>query len=159
MAYHDELMAHALNLIHFSPPSEMSLRRAVSAAYYAVFHLLVFESTQHWDNTALRSTLGRGYDHGLMRTTSNRVLDSREFPYTNEDPRVVATLKDIAQGFSQLQQDRHFADYNLTQPLDPGSALSQVKRAEKIFLTLPLIKNEQIVQEYLTLLLVKNRNV
>ena len=94
-----------------------------------------------------------------MRTTSNRVLDRREFPYTNEDPKVVATLKDIAQGFSQLQQDRHFADYNLTQSLDPGTALSQVKRAEKIFLTLPLIKNEQIVQEYLTLLLVKNRTV
>jgi hypothetical protein len=56
-----------------------------------------------------------------MRTTSNRVLDSREFPYTNEDPKVVARLKDIAQGFSQLQQDRHFADYNLTEPLDPGT--------------------------------------
>lgn len=159
MAYHDELMAHALDLIHFSPPSEMYLRRAVSAAYYEVFHLLIFESTQHWDNASLRTALGRGYDHGLMRTTSNRVLDSREFPYTNEDPKVVATLKDTAQGFSQLQQDRHFADYNLTQPLDPGTALSQVKRAEKIFLTLPLIKNEQIVQEYLTLLLVKNRTV
>ena len=66
-------------------------------------------------------------------------------------------MKQVAQGFSQLQQDRHFADYNLTQPLDPGTALSQVKRAEKIFLTLPLIKNEQIMQEYLTLLLVKNR--
>lgn len=132
-------MAHALNLIHSGPPSEMLLRRAVSAAYYAVFHLLIFESTQHWDNAALRTALGRGYDHGLMRTTSNRVLDGREFPYTNEDPRVVATLRDIAQGFSQLQQDRHFADYNLTQPLDPGTALSQVKRAEKIFLTLPLM--------------------
>jgi hypothetical protein len=124
MAYYDELMAHALNLIHFSPPNEMYLRRAVSVACYAVFHFLIFESTLHWDNAALRSALGRGYDHGLMRTTSNRVLDSREFPYTNEDQKVVATLKDIAQGFSQLQQDRHFADYNLTQPLDPGSALT-----------------------------------
>jgi hypothetical protein len=53
MAYHDELMAHALDLIHVSPPSEMHLRRAVSAAYYAVFHLPIFESTQHWDNPAL----------------------------------------------------------------------------------------------------------
>jgi hypothetical protein len=92
-----------------------------------------------------------------MRSTSNRVLDSREFPYTNADPRNVATLREIAQGFSQLQQDRHFADYNLTQPLDPGTALSQVKRAEKIFRILPIIKHEQIMQEYLTLLLVKNR--
>ena len=94
-----------------------------------------------------------------MRTTSNRVLDSREFPYTNEDPKLVAKLKEIAQGFSQLQQDRHFADCNLTQSLDPGTALSQVKRAEKIFLLLSLIKNEQIIQEYLALLLVKNRSV
>lgn len=85
------------------------------------------------------------------------ILDSREFPYTNEDPKLVATLKEVAQGFSQLQQDRHFADYNLTQRLDPGTALSQVKRAEKIFRVFPLIKDEQIIQEYLTLLLVKNR--
>jgi hypothetical protein len=59
----------------------------------------------------------------------------------------------------QLQLDRHFADYNLTKPLDPGTALSQVKRAEKIFLALPMVKHHQIVQEYLTLLLVKNRTV
>ncbi len=159
MAYHDELMAHALNLIHSSPPTDLTLRRAVSAAYYAVFHLLIFESVQHWDNAALRVVLGRAYDHSLMRTTSNRILDSREFPYTNEDPKIVAALKDIAREFSQLQLDRHFADYNLTEPLDPGAALSQVKRAEKIFLTLPMIKHHQIVQEYLTLLLVKNRTI
>jgi hypothetical protein len=36
MAYHDELMAHAIDLIRLSPPTEMHLRRAVSAAYYAV---------------------------------------------------------------------------------------------------------------------------
>ena len=92
-----------------------------------------------------------------MKTTSNRILDGREFPYTNENPKVVSELKEIAQGFSQLQEDRHFADYNLTRPLDPVDALSQVKTAEKIFLTLPSIKKEQIVQEYLTLLLVKKR--
>jgi hypothetical protein len=65
-----------------------------------------------------------------MRTTSNRVLDSREFPYANEDPKLVASLKEIAQGFSQLQQDRHFADYNLTQRsiLEPPSAKSNAPR-------------------------------
>jgi len=159
MAYHDELMAHALNLFHLSPPSEMYLRRAVSAAYYAVFHLLIFESTQHWDNAALRAALGRGYDHALMRTTSNRVLDSREFPYTNEDPKVVAALKDVAQGFSQLQQDPTSPTTTSRNRSILEPALGQVTRAEKIFLTLPRIKNEQIVQEYLTLLLVKNRTV
>jgi hypothetical protein len=157
MAYHDDLLAHALALVHTEPQSELLLRRAVSAAYYAVFHLLIFEATGHWDSSGLRSTLGRAYDHGLMKATSNRILDSREFPYTNQTPQVVTNLREIAQGFSQLQEDRHFADYNLTRPLDPGDALRQVKAAEQIFLTLPAIKTEQIVQEYLTLLLVKKR--
>jgi hypothetical protein len=81
--------------------------------------LLIFEATEHWDNSGLRTTLGRAFDHGLMRTTSNRILDMK--------------------------------------PLDPVDALRQVKSAERIFLTLPAIKTEQIVQEYLTLLLVKKR--
>lgn len=92
-----------------------------------------------------------------MKTTSNRILDSREFPYTDENPQVVRSLREVAQGFSQLQEDRHFADYNLMKPLDQVDALRQVKTAEKIFLTLPNIKAEHIVQEYLTLLLVKKR--
>lgn len=92
-----------------------------------------------------------------MRSASNRILDSREFPYTNESPSLIKELRDIAQGFSQLQEDRHFADYNLTKPLDPADALRQVKVAEKIFGRLPHVKDEQIVQEYLTLLLVKKR--
>jgi hypothetical protein len=157
MGYHDDLLGHALALVHERPQSEMTLRRSVSAAYYAVFHLLIFEATEHWDNSGLRTTLGRAYDHGLMKTTSNRILDSREFPYTNENPQVVRNLREIAQGFSQLQEDRHFADYNLTKPLDPSDALRQVKAAEKIFLSLPTLKTERIVQEYLTLLLVKKR--
>ena len=157
MAYHDDLLAHALALVHRQPQSELVLRRAVSAAYYAVFHLLIFEATEHWDNIGLRAALARAYDHGLMKTTSKRILDSREFPYPNENPQVVEELREIAQGFIQLQEDRHFADYNLTKPLDPVDALRQVRSAEKIFLTLPAIKTEQIVQEYLTLLLVRKR--
>ena len=157
MAYHDDLLAHALALVHEQPPSQLTLRKAVSAAYYAVFHLLIFESTEHWVNSGLRTTLGRAYDHGLMKSTSNRILDGREFPYTNENPQVVRDLREIAQGFSQLQEDRHFADYNLTKPLNPVDALRQVKAAEKIFLTLSAVKTEQIIQEYLTLLLVKKR--
>src|SRR6266481_9099474 len=136
MAYHDDLLGHALALVHAQPQSELTLRRAVSAAYYAVFHLLIFESTEHWDNRGLRNTLGRAYDHGLMKSTSNRILNGGEFPYTNENPQVVKELRDIAQGCSQLQEDRHVADYNLTKPLDPVDALRQVKAAEKIFLTL-----------------------
>ena len=33
MAYHDDLMAHALALVHAQPQSQLTLRRAVSAQF------------------------------------------------------------------------------------------------------------------------------
>jgi len=155
MAYHDDLLAQALQLVHVSPPSQLTLRRAVSAAYYAVFHFLISEATSNWSNAALRTALGRAYDHGVMKTASNRILNSMDFPFSGEDPTVVANLRSVARAFSQLQEDRHFADYNLTKDLDPVDALKQVKSAEAIFNTWPSMRGKQIAQAYLVSLLVK----
>jgi hypothetical protein len=155
MAYHDDLLTQALQLVGAVPSTQANLRRAVSAAYYAVFHLLIAEATSNWSKVNLRAALGRAYDHGIMRTASNRLLNTRDFPFANEDPQVVADLRFVALSFAQLQEDRHFADYNLTEDLDPADALSQVESAERIFNTWPSIRSEQIVQEYLVSLLVK----
>jgi hypothetical protein len=103
----------------------------------------------------LRTALGRAYDHGVMKTASNRILNSVDFPFSGEDPTVVANLRSVAQAFSQLQEDRHFADYNLTKDLDPVDALKQVKSAEAIFNTWPSMRGHQIAQAYLVSLLVK----
>lgn len=155
MAYHDDLLAHALDLVHTSPPTQLSLRRAVSAAYYAVFHFLIFEATSNWGNDSLRTALGRAYDHGVMKTSSERILDTKKFPFAGEDATVVKTLRFVARTFNQLQENRHFADYNLTKDLDPTEALTQVKSAEEIFNTWPSIREQQIAQAYLVSLLVK----
>jgi hypothetical protein len=127
MAYHDDLLTQALQLVKVAPSTQLSLRRAVSAAYYAVFHFLIAEATSNWNNVFLRSALGRAYDHGVMKTASNRILNPKDFPFTGENPAVVANLRFVAQAFSQLQEDRHFADYNLTKDLDPVEALTHVK--------------------------------
>src|ERR1700681_350495 len=137
MAFHDELLAHALALVHISTPTQLTLRRAVSAAYYAVFHLLISEATSNWANVSLRTALGRAYDHGVMQTASNRIVDKKKFPCAGEDATVVNSLRFVGRTFSQLQEDRHFADYNLTKDLDPAEALAQVKSAEEIFNTWP----------------------
>jgi hypothetical protein len=155
MAYHDDLLAHAVQLVRASPPSQLTLRRAVSAAYYAVFHLLIAEATSNWSNASLRTALGRAYDHGLMKAASNRIVSTRDFPFTGEDPAAVVTLRSVAQIFSQLQENRHFADYNLTIDLDPVAALTQVGSAEEVFLTWPTIRGQHIAQVYLVSLLVK----
>jgi hypothetical protein len=155
MAYHDDLLVHGLELVHITPPTQLVLRRAVSAAYYAAFHFLIFEATANWGNASLRTALGRAYDHGVMKTASNRILSTKDFPFAGEDANVVSSLRFVAQTFSQLQENRHFADYNLTADLDPAEALSQVESAVEIFDTWPSIRGHQIAQAYLVSLLVK----
>jgi uncharacterized protein (UPF0332 family) len=144
-------------LVHVSPPTQASLRRAVSSAYYAVFHFLISEATSNWKNEKLQAALGRAYDHGVMKTASNSILNARDFPFLGEKAQLVEDLRFVARTFSQLQEDRHFADYNLTKDLDPTDAITQVKSAENIFSIWPSIRGEQIAQAYLVSLVVKNR--
>ena len=155
MAYHDDLFAHALALVHISPPTQLTLRRAVSAAYYAVFHLLIYEATSNWGDVSLRTALGRAYEHGVMKTASNRIVDTKKFPFVGEDATLVNSLRFVGRTFSELQEAREFADYNLTKTLGPAEALAQVKSAERIFSTWPSIRGHQIAQAYLVSLLVK----
>jgi uncharacterized protein (UPF0332 family) len=157
MAYHDDLLSQALQLLHAIPQTQASLRRAVSAAYYAVFHFLIAEATSHWDNVKLRPALGRAYEHGVMKAASNRLLNTRAFPFAGEDPKVVAALRLTAVIFTQLQEARHFADYGLTRDLTFKDALGQVESAEEIFRIWPTIADEPIAQEYLVSLVVKQR--
>lgn len=103
----------------------------------------------------MRAALGRAYDHSTMKSASNRILNPKDFPYVGEDPAVVYDLRLVARAFSQLQEDRHFADYNLTKDVETVEALTQVKSAEKIFNIWPKIRGEQIAQAYLVSLLVK----
>ena len=155
MFYHDDLLAQALLLVHVKPQTQASLRRSVSAAYYSVFHLLIAEATSNWGNVTLRAALGRAFDHCPMKQASKRVSSSKESPFTGEDPHTVASLRYVAQTFTELQEHRHFADYNLLGDLDSLDALAQVKSAEKVFHLWAQIRADQITQEYLVGLIIR----
>lgn len=155
MAYQDELLAQALALIQAAPPNQASLRRSVSTAYYAVFHLLIAEATANWSQAELRAVLGRAFDHGPMKQASNRVASVQQSPYVGEDPEIVAGLRLVAKTFWQLQENRHFADYDLTSELDAAGAFDAVKSAEKVFEIWPRLRSHRIAQEYLVSLLVR----
>ena len=151
MAYHDDLLQQAVALVHTAPPTQASLRRAVSTAYYAVFHLLIAEAVANWSNAALRPQLGRAYDHGTMRQASVQTANKG---FTGEDPIAVAGLRLVARTFDELYGQRHFADYNLTKDLTPTEGLSQVASAVTVFKTWPSIGSAQVAQEYLVSLVV-----
>ena len=112
MAYHDDLLRLASDLIDKGDPTQADLRRAVSTAYYAVFHLLVGETTLNWSRESSRNALGRMFDHGLMKRVSSRIADSKKTPLTGEDPAAVSGLRLVADAFVQLQDRRHVADYD-----------------------------------------------
>ena len=160
MAYHDDLLEQALQLVHKESrnPKQASLRRAVSAAYYALFHLLISEAVANWNRANLRAALGRAFDHSVMKAASNRVKDPRLFPFTGEDPQVVGCLRWVAQIFVQLQQRRHIADYDNTEFWTRTEALGQVESAQKAFVMWKAIRREQIAQAYLVSLIVKKRD-
>ena len=160
MAFHEDLLRQALRLVHNEPrnPKQASLRRAVSAAYYALFHLLISEAVVNWNRVSLRAALGRAFDHNIMKAASNRIQDSRQFPFAGEDPRVVASLKAVAKSFAELQEKRHTADYDNTTFWTRTQALVHIKSAEQAFRTWKSIRNEQIAQAYLVSLVVKKRD-
>jgi uncharacterized protein (UPF0332 family) len=160
MAYHDDLLRQALQLAHQEPrnPKQASLRRAVSTAYYALFHLLISEAVANWNRVNLRAALGRAFDHNIMKAASNRIQDRRQFPFLGEDPAAVAVLKAVAKTFAQLQEKRHTADYDNTTFWTRTEALAQIKSAEQAFNTWKSIRNEQIAQAYLVSLVVKKRD-
>lgn len=86
MSFADDLLTQAYHLANKERknPKQASLRRAVSTAYYALFHLLIDEAVGNW---------GRSF-------------------YSSGGSAAGLQLKIVAQTFAILQQQRHTADYD-----------------------------------------------
>src|SRR5579864_8426292 len=70
MPLHHDLLSLARELVDRNPaaPVDADLRRGVSTAYYALFHLLVHEATTRLvAPVALRPRVARSFDHRVMR--------------------------------------------------------------------------------------------
>jgi uncharacterized protein (UPF0332 family) len=160
LAYHDDLLAQAFTLVHKerTNPKQASLRRAISTAYYALFHLLISEASENWKRVNLRPALARAFDHGLRKAASNRVQNIQKFPFTREDPKVASALRSVAKIFAQLQGERHTADYDNTTFWTRSEALTHAEVAERAFAAWRSVRNQQIAQEYLVSLLVRKRD-
>ena len=62
MALAEDLLKQAFLLVHREPknPRQASLRRSVSTAYYALFHLLIQETSANWSRRDTRDHLAPG---------------------------------------------------------------------------------------------------
>lgn len=140
-------------------PRQASLRRAISSAYYALFHFLVREATNQLGpnlNDLHFNQVYRWFDHGTMDRVAKafsqktvRGPSQKDILLPNNNPRI----EFIATCFVDLQELRHSADY------DPGAIFLRAEVLENIdFLytalkTWPAVKNTPEANAFLISLL------
>ncbi len=119
-------VAQALLRQHRRRPNQAFLRRAVSSAYYGVFHFLIEQATAEIagagpGNALARAFWARKFNHSQMNETCKQIGSQNNWPKSvveNLSPsaNAIATpnaeIQRISQTFTTLQQARHSADYD-----------------------------------------------
>jgi uncharacterized protein (UPF0332 family) len=141
MSYPHELHVLASETAHGDPNSQANLRRAVSTAYYALFHFLVAEASANWAQSDLRPKLSRYFDHGPMKAASEAVAKS------------AGPLKSVAAAFVRLQENRLEADYNVARMWSIEEVDNLIFTVGEAFEAWDSIRSEPAAQSYLLTLL------
>ena len=122
-----DLIAAAFDLVAASGrgrPRQANLRRAVSTAYYAMFHclaaicadLLVGGEGSERSEPAWRQVY-RALEHGAARQRCNRPAMMQKFP---------AEIQDFAEKFVLMQRRRHQSDYDPEARYDKDAVLQDI---------------------------------
>jgi len=151
MAYSDELISHANFLVDLNAPDDpkqVDLRRAVSAAYYSLFHLLTSEAARNWRHDRHQSRFARIFDHRPMKVCSSNIA-SKQPPSDATKLVVFAKLKVVAESFVNLQQARHDADYDNSRVWSRTQAYEEIVKAEVAIAAWAAIREEEMAQDYL----------
>jgi hypothetical protein len=140
------------------------LRRAVSTAYYALFHLLSFEaaSLARGPHTL---ALKRGFQHGQMLNASRAMLPRAGSKPANPPGVDLVPVKNVSHGvqvprevsnvawfFMTLQGMRHEADYNSVQPVTVGQANDAIDYMRSAFAYWRVARTSDAARLYLALL-------
>lgn len=158
MSLASDLLEQAEHLARREPrrPRQASLRRAISTAYYALFHLLIEEATGALvARPELRARFARAFEHGEMRGASAA--------FANPQPARLMTLtggaavpqgvQDVAAAFVELQEARHEADYNVDRTFTRLDSTNLVAQAARAFVTWGTIRSDPVARTYLAALL------
>ena len=164
MAFADDLLELAQHLANLEPasPRQASLRRAVSTAYYALFHLLISEATLNWSRVDLRSALGRVFEHGNMKSASEKLVSDfntelKKNPPPSPELTISKHLHTVADTFIQAQQKRNDADYDTSKEWTQTDVLTQIGAVAVAFNSWNAIREEPVAQVYLVSLLGRRR--
>jgi len=142
-------------------PRQASLRRAVSTAYYAVFHLLSADATAQASPSApagLRERVRRSLAHATMKQAAN-AFQSNNFP-ARIAPLMVRPLPpqlvSVARSFVHLQDERHNADYDLADQFDRSRVQGLIREADRVFRDWNAVRNTDEARVFLAALMFWN---
>lgn len=164
MSLPDELLETAGYLVRRNQnrPSQADLRRAVSTAYYALFHLLVREATDTLAaDPGLRGLIPRAFGHAEMRDACEPFASGKFGP---KDPHraivpgpVPADLRAVARAFIDLQQSSHAADYNPAVTFSRTDVAAFVRQVERAFAGWERVREQPAATVFLASLLFGER--
>jgi uncharacterized protein (UPF0332 family) len=164
MPFPNDLLEQARHLANREPkrPKQASLRRAVSTAYYAVFHLLSIETAKNWKRPAERSTVARMLDHTPMVKVCTTKRDElakyfKTRPPASHELDVLKHLHLIANNFVLMLQHRHTADYDSSTKWSRTDVLEKIESVEAAFQSWRRIRTEHDAQNFLATLLLRER--
>jgi uncharacterized protein (UPF0332 family) len=148
VSFPEELLDLAYDLQRRGPePNQAILRRAVSTAYYALFHLLIEAAVTNWVPERHRNVLARTFEHPRMKAAcvglTNRAKSGEMLP---------AELSVVARAFINLQEQRHRADYDNSTQWSSSGALEVLAEATEAFQTWKKIRDSEAAQDFLLLL-------
>lgn len=116
----NDLLDHASKLIAGPVTADIDCRRAVSASYYAAFHLVsaaVAAQVSPQAPEGLRGRCQRALEHRAMKNAMARFLTAESVKRLSEEVAVTCAFSQdiatIAKAFGDLQDERHLADYDV----------------------------------------------
>jgi hypothetical protein len=163
MSLHHDLLEQAERLARLEPkhPKQASLRRAISTAYYALFHLLIHEATHALiTDPGLQKLVPRAFGHGEMKQACEQFREDKRLP---DQLRVISPrplpddLKAVADAFVQLQEARHAADYDVSRTFNRPDADALLLTAKNAFAAWERVRGQQIATVFLVNLLLGSK--
>jgi hypothetical protein len=141
-------------------PRQASLRRAISAAYYALFHLLIDEAAKVLTRSkpaTLRAQVRRAFAHVEMKDVCKSLIRKDSKIVKVLPMPIEAELASVASAFVDLQEARHKADYDFSIPVNRVEALQKVSTVKKAFADWAVIRKSPNAAAFLTALLLQKR--
>lgn len=115
-----ELLEHASRLVAYAASTDADYRRAVSACYYALFHMIaaaVAEQACPPTPPELRGRFQRALDHKSLKNAMQAFVTPESIRKLSTDTGITCVynreIAAIARAFGQLYDAREFADYDV----------------------------------------------